>query len=884
MDTHRPLNIVHLSDYAPPAYLVDSIELTFDLDPQQTRVRAKSFLRRNPAAGNDAAPLELDGEGLTLDLIQVDGIDLPPDRYTVGSERLVIKDVPGEFELIIETSVCPSENKSLEGLYLTSMRFCTQCEAEGFRRITYFLDRPDVLARYRVELRAEKEKFPTLLSNGNCIAKKDLDGGRHSAVWEDPFPKPSYLFALVAGDLERLTRSYETASQKAVSLNLYVEHGKKNRASFALDSLERAMVWDEKTYGLEYDLDEFNIVAVSDFNMGAMENKSLNIFNEKYILADPETATDVDYEWIEAIVAHEYFHNWTGNRVTCRDWFQLSLKEGLTVFREQQFSADMRSAAVKRIEDVSVLRATQFLEDNGPLAHPVRPESYSEINNFYTHTVYEKGAEVVRMIHTIAGEEAFRRGMDLYFERHDGQAVTCEDFVQAMTDASGYQFDQFMLWYKQAGTPVIQAQGQFDAETGTYILELKQKNRRQHDGQKQNPFSIPLQVGFIDGDNGPVETDIIGKTIGQQLTHTLMIENETTEVCFSGFQTDGSVPLISLNRGFSAPVIVEIERTHEDLGSLIAHDPDSFVRWDSMQELTIELLLGEISGERNEASLSAYEKVIPEIISRAKVNPAETALMLSLPNEAVISDRLDVIDPIAIFEARQWLYRQVLEKNQSSISTLFDTFKVGGPYTPSADDGGKRALSNKALQFLVHARSGEGIRSAFAHYEMASDMTNRWAALLCLNDLECDQRSDAMAYFHERYAEDPLVLDKWFSLEAMSARPGTLPRVQNLLNHPKYDQKNPNRIRALIGTFALKNATAFHDQSGSGYSFVADQIIEIDAFNPQVAARLAGSFQKWKRFDKPRQALMQDELVRMSRHKNASKDLLEIVSKSLDVD
>jgi aminopeptidase N len=883
LSTHSDtLNVVYLSDYAPPAFLIDTIDLCFDLDPDITKVKATSTFRRNPDSDAASEDLTLNGEHQDLIAIHLDGTALNPDRYTVQSDGLTLHKVPESFQLSIETSVSPKQNKALEGLYLSSERFCTQCEAEGFRRITYFMDRPDVLARYRVELRADKDKFPVLLSNGNKVSEGNLEGGRHFAVWEDPFPKPSYLFALVAGDLGCLSQTFETASQKTVALNLFVEHGKEDKAQYALESLKRAMRWDEEVYGLEYDLDEFNIVAVSDFNMGAMENKSLNIFNDKYILADPETATDTDYELIEAIVAHEYFHNWTGNRITCRDWFQLSLKEGLTVFRDQQFSADMRSPGVKRIEDVNVLRATQFVEDEGPLAHPVRPDRYSEINNFYTHTVYEKGAEVVRMIYSILGADAFYRGMDLYVERHDGQAVTCEDFVQAMSDASGMALDQFMLWYEHAGTPIVTVSGAYDAEARRYSLKLKQRNRRHTEDKVHLPFSIPVSLGFVDGDQGALACHQEGVAEEASATHTVMLNNEEADFCFNGFPEGAASPLVSVNRGFCAPIIVEMDRRPEDLAVLVSHDPDPFIRWDAMQELTLRVLLGKISATVEPPTVHAFEHAFSQVIAGAAADPAETASMLAAPSYSVISDRMDVIDPHRIHNAQQWLFRTCSETNKTELLDLYNQFQVDGPYAPNATDSGKRSLSNAALKYLVYDQSGDGITLAGEQFNQSNNMTNRWSALVALNDFDCDHRLMALTDFYERYAEDPLVLDKWFSLEATAALPKVLERVRNLLEHPKYDRTNPNRIRSLIGSFAAKNPTAFHSPDGAGYRFVADHIIDIDGFNPQVAARLAGSFQTWTRYDEKQKGLMQANLKRVLSHAGISKDVTEIVKKSLD--
>ena len=875
------LHPIYLADYEPPPFLIESVDLTFDLDPIRTRVTVKSIITRNPKSSDTTHSLSLDGDGLVLDRVLIDGQFVPQSRVELKDDKLIIDQVHDRFELVISTDLNPTENDALEGLYMTNGRFCTQCEAEGFRRITYFIDRPDVLSRYCVELRAEREKYPVLLSNGNLIDKGSLDDGRHYCIWDDPFPKPCYLFALVAGELACVENTYTTASNRSVSLSIYVEPGKEPRATYAMDSLMRAMAWDEHVYGLEYDLDEFNIVAVSDFNMGAMENKSLNIFNDKFILAEPDTATDSDYAWIESVVAHEYFHNWTGNRVTCRDWFQLSLKEGLTVFRDQQFSADARSATVQRIEDVRSLRQAQFAEDDGPLAHPVRPHSYAEINNFYTHTVYEKGAEVVRMLHTLLGSETFHRGIDLYIDRHDGQAVTCEDFVNAMTDVSGQSLEQFLLWYSQAGTPIVKIHNTYDEGTGIYTLSLHQSCKATPDQEHKKPFHIPFSVGFIDRESGEIETNLIGEPDTKCITHILSLTEVETEYRFSGFPSHCTAPLVSLNRGFSAPVIVNIDRKPQDLGAIMATDTDPFARWDASQELVLRILMGEIKGRTDDDALSEYFRAMSLVISRAEFDPAAAAQILSLPSETVLSDQMKIIDPDAIFRARHWLTVKFLEKNKSAFEGLFERFNTRSEFKPNAEDAGKRALKNKALEYLVHDSNGQGVERAYDQYLIANNMTDRWAALSCLNDIKCKQRGEAFDSFQTRYANETLVIDKWFAFEAKSALELALQRVKELLTHPNYDRKNPNRIRALVGTFAEGNAVGFHQRSGEGYTFVADQILEIDQFNPQVAARLASAFQKWTRYGEDRKNLMRKELLRMSGEESLSQDVREIVTKTL---
>jgi aminopeptidase N len=880
--TGSDLDIVRLADYAPPDFVVDSVSLTFDLDPASTRVTSELTVRRNPKSDKANIPLTLDGEGLLLEGLWIDGRALNDTEFGVEANSLTISDLPDAFLLKTVTVICPAENKALEGLYLSGGRFCTQCEAEGFRRITYFPDRPDVLSRYRVEIRALKKDFPVLLSNGNRVSAGMLENGRHYAIWEDPFPKPCYLFALVAGDLAHLTRSYKTATGKEVSLSLFVEHGKETRGTFALEALERAMAWDENVYGLEYDLDVYNIVAVSDFNMGAMENKSLNIFNDKYILATPQTATDDDYEWIEAIVAHEYFHNWTGNRVTCRDWFQLSLKEGLTVFREQQFSADMRSPSVKRIKDVSHLRATQFPEDAGPLAHPVRPPSYAEISNFYTHTVYEKGAEVVRMIHTLIGPEAFKAGMKLYFERHDGQAVTCEDFVRAMSDASGTSLEQFFWWYERAGTPAITVSREYNVSERTYKLTISQQSPNASAIGEGSPFVIPLRLGFVENNLGALKTATHESSNELKDSHLLFISRRNETYSFHGFPEGAKRPVATLNHGFAAPVIIHNDLTLEDLKVTCVHGIDSFVRWDCLQEIMLRTVLNSIKGHDTDDSCDALRECISGVIDRSYEDPAEVALMMSLPSDAIIESRFEIIDPEAIFRARMWLQNWIVDAFRERLDGLFNDFLSHEPYSPEGKQVGRRDLCNTALAFLVHAEDGSGRQAAHEHYFRANNLTDRWAALRALNPFNCREREEVMTDFHDRSYDESLVLDKWFSLEAECPRTDAIEHVKKLMEHKKFDASNPNRIRATLGAFAARNPIGFHKQDGSGYKFLTSQILRIDSFNPQVAARLAASFQRWRRYGDERRSLMKSELETIRDHAGTSKDVAEIVTKSLE--
>ena len=876
------LETIRLADYTPPDYLVDTVSLTFDLDPESTRVSCELAVRRNPTRNKGNAPLRLDGEDLTLDGLWVNGHALKETEFVAKPDSLTISDPPPSFLLRTETTLCPKTNKALEGLYLSGGRFCTQCEAEGFRRITFFPDRPDVLSRYRVEIRALKTEYPVLLSNGNKVDAGEMGDGRHFAIWEDPFPKPCYLFALVAGDLAKLSRTFRTRSGRDVSLSLYLEHGKESRGAFALESLERAMLWDEREYGLEYDLNVYNIVAVSDFNMGAMENKSLNIFNDKYVLADPQTATDDDYEWIEAIVAHEYFHNWTGNRVTCRDWFQLSLKEGLTVFREQQYSADRRSAAVKRIKDVSHLRSLQFPEDSGPLAHPVRPPTYAEISNFYTYTVYEKGAELVRMIHTIVGPAAFKEGMALYFSRHDGQAVTCEDFVQAMSDASSVPLDQFFEWYERAGTPQVAIKGEYDRNSRCYTLTLTQKPAEDSATKILRPLVIPIRLGFVDENLGPIETDILENAEARQDSHLIINRNWEETYVFYGFPDSAQNPILTLNHGFTAPINIQTDLTLKDLTVTCLYGTDPFVRWDCLQELMLRSILDRIAGNNSNDTHSALLECLDKVIVHSEEDPEAAAMMISLPSDTIIENKLEGVDPEAVFHARMGLHNWIATAFKNQLRSLSSNLLVTTPYSPIGRQVGLRALYNTALTYLARLEDGSGRQIARDHYFGANNLTDRWAALQALNPVQCSERAETISDFHDRYYNDTLVLDKWFTLEAECPRDDAIEHIKKLMEHEKFDASNPNRIRASLGVFATKNTVGFHKKDGSGYRFLTKQILRIDSFNPQVAARLAASFQRWRRYDGKRRSLIKSELETIKDHAGISKDVAEIVIKSLD--
>jgi aminopeptidase N len=883
-DTAQP---IRLKDYRPPDWLVETVTLDFSLHPTQTKVRATLALKPNPDAA--AAPLVLDGDGLTLTSLKLDGVVLPGENYAATSDSLTIAQPPsGPFTLEIETLVDPTANTQLSGLFCTSNTFCTQCEPEGFRRITYFPDRPDVMAIYTTRIEADKAQTPVLVSNGNLIESGDLPGGRHYAIWNDPHPKPSYLFALVGGKLAHIEDHFRTSSGRDVTLRIFVEPGKQDRCSYAMDSLKRSMKWDEQAFGREYDLDIFMIVAVSDFNMGAMENKGLNIFNDKYVLATPETATDSDYAGIEAVIAHEYFHNWTGDRITCRDWFQLCLKEGLTVFRDQEFTSDMRSRAVKRISDVRNLRAAQFIEDSGPLAHSVRPETYKEINNFYTSTVYEKGSEVVRMMQTMLGREKFRAGMDLYFARHDGHAATVEQFIQCFADASGRDMTQFMRWYNQAGTPEVTVAGRFDAARKTYTLDVKQSIPPTPGQPSKEPMVIPLALGLV-GKDGRDLTLTSEKTV----EHGVLVLHEPSQtVEFTGITER---PVLSINRGFSAPIKLVTDLDTGDLEFLAAHDSDAFNRWQALQTAATRLLIGNVAALRAGKAASSDEGLIgalAAILRDTKLEPAFIALTLVPPGEGDIAREIGRdIDPDAIHRARNALRAEIGTRLGPALVEIYQRMAVSGHYSPDAASAGRRALRNVALDLLAASGAPDGIGRAVMQYENADNMTDRFSALstLCFNISPenekqplnpAPERKQALADFYQRYAGDPLVIDKWFSLQAMIPQWQTLSSVVALSAHPDFSTSNPNRVRSLIGAFA-GNPTQFNRADGSGYHFVAQMILEIDPKNPQLAARLATAFRTWRTMDAQRRAVAQQALNEIKAAPNLSRDLADIVERAL---
>jgi aminopeptidase N len=877
-----PPQPVRLAGYRPPAFLIDTVELIFELEDGDTRVKSRLRIRRNPDSSDPAAPLHLDGEELTLVSLALDGEPLGANRYHSSAEGgLTLADVPDAFTLDVEARIAPDRNTQLSGLYMSGGNFCTQCEPEGFRRITYFIDRPDVMARYTTTIIADKMRFPVLLSNGNPAAAGDSGDGRHWAKWVDPHTKPSYLFALVAGDLIPVRDRFTTRSGKEVALAIWVRRGDEDKCGHAMASLKKAMRWDEEVFGLEYDLDVFNIVAVSDFNMGAMENKSLNIFNTRYVLAKPETATDTDYQNIEAVIAHEYFHNWTGNRVTCRDWFQLSLKEGLTVFRDQEFSADQGSRAVRRIAEVRTLRAIQFPEDDGPLAHPVRPESYLRIDNFYTPTVYNKGAELVRMIHTLLGKEGFRRGMDLYIRRHDNHAVTIEDFVAAMQDASGVDLGQFKRWYEQAGTPEIAIDDLWDAATGSYELVAEQRVPPTPGQPEKSPMLIPLAMGLIGPDGAELPIQLEGEAERRAGTRVIAVAEPRQRFRFVDVSAR---PVPSLLRNFSAPVKLK-DVPLDRLKFLAVNDTEPFARWEAGQQAATAVLLDLIAAhQRGEAPAPLDPDIVAAMqrtLADAERDPAFAAEALNLPSESFLADQLPVVDVDAIHAVRESARAALGEALAGEFETAYRQYADPGPYRIDAASIGRRALRNACLAYLAAADPANGAAFALAQFEAGRNMTDVLAALTVLADLDRPEREAAFARFYETWSHDDLVIDKWFALQARSSLPETPERVRELTRHPAFERKNPNRVRALVGTFAQGNQLRFHDAGGAGYTLLADEVIALDPLNPTTAARLVQPLGSWRRHGAARQALMRRELERVLGVQGLSKNTYEMVSKSL---
>jgi len=888
---------IHLRDYTPPAFRVETVALEVDVRDGQVTVRATLRLERNAAHPGAEGPLVLDGDDLELLSASVDGRTLEPSEYRVDGHHLTIARVPAAFSLETVVRFDPWKNTQLEGLYATKAGLVTQCEAEGFRRITYFVDRPDVMARYAVTLCADKQRFPRLLANGNLVEQGEgvpagwfVEGpaaGVHWARWEDPFPKPSYLFAMVAANLDLLEDHFVTRSGKRALLQVYVEPGKLDQASFAMNCLKRCMAWDEHAFGLELDLERFMIVAVSDFNAGAMENKGLNIFNTKYILARADTATDWDYYNVDKVVAHEYFHNWTGDRVTCRDWFQLSLKEGLTVYRDQEYSADEYSRPVARIQEVRGLRERQFPEDAGPMAHPVRPDAYAEINNFYTATVYDKGAEVVRMYATILGKEGFRKGMDLYFKRHDGQAVTCDDFRAAMAEANGADFGQFARWYSQAGTPVVHASGEYDARKRTYTLRLRQSCPPTPGQPVKQPFVIPFAVGLVDLDGRDIAIKLQdGKAFGKGdsgSSETVVLAFTEGEQAFV-FAEVGEHPVPSLLRGFSAPVHVRYDYTDAELTHLLAYDSDPFNRWEAGQVMVTRVILAgaeSLRGAREMNIPTALVEAFGRLLTDGSRDPAFAAECLQPPSESYLAECMEVADPDLIHQARLQFMREVADRYRTRFEGAFRHFTVPGPYAPTAAAMGRRALRNAALAYVTTVDDATARALAFLELRRAENMTDAMAALAALANSAGAERERALSMFYEKWKDEALVVDKWFRIQATSWLPGTLERVQALTAHPAFDLRNPNRARALLHAFALDNPLHFHAADGSGYRWVAEQVIAMDRLNPQVASRLARAFDRWRKYDSGRQAHAQAALESIRSAPGLSGNVGEVVGRAL---
>ena len=865
---------VRLADYVPPAFLVDEVELDVRLAPTAAKVRSRLHLRRNPKG---SGPLFLNGEGLKPLGFKLDGRLLEPGDYALTEQGLTLQGAPDAFVFESEVEIDPQANTLLEGLYMSGGRFCTQCEAEGFRRITFFPDRPDVLAKYTVRIEADRA-FPRLLANGNRVEQGELEGGRHYAVWRDPFPKPSYLFAMVAGELDELADSFTTVSGRKIDLCIYVDPGQSPRAVYAMDALKRSMRWDEEAYGREYDLDLFMIVAVRDFNFGAMENKGLNIFNSSLLLADPATATDLDYERIESVIAHEYFHNWTGNRVTCRDWFQLCVKEGLTVFRDQGFSADQRGEAVQRIKDVKALRARQFPEDAGPLAHPVRPDAYVEINNFYTATVYEKGSELIRMLKTLLGAETFRRGMDLYFETFDGQAVTVEDFLSSFARASGRDLSSFFRWYGQAGTPEIRIESEWDEAVGVLALRLSQTTAPTPGQPDKASLVFPIRLGLLDEEGRPQAFRAPGD---DQPVHetVLVLDQGEAEVRLEGVER---APVISALRGFSAPVKLSTDAPSEHRFVRLAGDPDLFNRWEAGQSLARDLILARACGQPDAEGERAFARALGRAVSDQSVDRAFKALLLLPPGEQDLALAMRPADPQAIHEAREALRRTVAEELRASLEALHEELESQDGFSPDAGSAGRRALRNAALELLAATRAPEDAARAGRHFEAAGNMTDAMAALNALVFIGGPASEQALAAFYARWRHEPLVVDKWFSAQARSAGPDAVGRVIGLTLHPAYDLKTPNRMRALVQTFSQGNPARFHDPSGQGYRFLADQILAVDKVNPTTAARLVEPLGGWRRYKPELGVLMRKELERILATPGVSRNVVELAAKALE--
>jgi aminopeptidase N len=871
---------IYLADYKKPNYFIEQTKLHFDLFEDKALVTSELSLVRNTE--NNDNSLQLNGDELELLSVAVNGVVFSSDQYQVTDEYLVLTDLPDKFTLKIETKIKPQENTALEGLYKSSKMFCTQCEAEGFRRITYYLDRPDVMSVFETTIIADQEKYPVLLSNGNLTSEEVLTDGRHKSVWQDPHKKPCYLFALVAGDLEHIEDSFKTMSGTDVTLRIYVESQNINKCDYAMDALKRSMKWDEETYGREYDLNIFNIVAVDDFNMGAMENKSLNIFNSSCVLANPETATDATFQRIESIVAHEYFHNWSGNRVTCRDWFQLSLKEGFTVFRDGEFSSDMGSRSVKRIEDATLLRTAQFAEDAGPMAHAIRPASFIEISNFYTLTIYEKGCEVVGMIHNLLGKQDFRKGSDLYFDRHDGQAVTTEDFVKAMEDASGKDLTQFRNWYSQAGTPAVVVSDNYNSATQQYALTFKQSCRVTAETIDKKPYHIPIEIGLLLSSGKDAKLTCISGNDFNPLTGVVGLKASEETFVFSDIKEK---PVPSLLRGFSAPVKLSYPYSRDELLFLMANDSDGFNRWDAGQALATDIILQltkDIS-EGQELVLDArLVAVYKGFLANHDLDNAVIAKMLTLPSLAFLLEQQDAADVHLLYTARQFVKNTLASQLHQDFYARYQQSLDNGPYEPKFDAMAKRSLKNLCLQYMLFSGEEEYVSLAKSQYDNADNMTDQSGALSALVESQFkEQASSYLDAFYNQWKHDSLVVNLWFSMQACSDQIEGIQDIDKLLKHDAYDIKNPNKVRSVVGAFAGQNLRHFHQKNGDGYNWLADQIIVLDGLNPQIASRLVGPLTKWKRISVGSGQLMQNALKKIANSDNLSKDVYEVVSKSL---
>lgn len=871
----------YLKDYQVPSYLIDEIELKVDLHDDFTRVTSHMRVRHNRLSQNKSKELLLNGEELTLESIKLNAETLPESEYKVTDQGLILFGLPDNFELDITTIIHPEKNTALSGLYRSSKTYCTQCEAEGFRRITYFMDHPDILARYTTTITADAAHYPYLLSNGNLVGSGKLENGRHWAKWEDPFKKPSYLFALVAGDFDLLEDTFVTQSGRDIQLRIYVEKGYGDQAHHAMYSVKEAMRWDEKAYGREYDLDIYMIVAIGDFNMGAMENKGLNIFNTKYVLAKPETATDDDYIHILSVVGHEYFHNWSGNRVTCRDWFQLSLKEGLTIFRDQSFTEDLLSRAVMRIRDVIALRESQFPEDAGPLAHAVRPDSYMEINNFYTATVYNKGAEVLRMLQTILGKALFRKGMDLYFARHDGQAVTIEDYVKTMEDVSGIDLAQFRLWYSQAGTPIVKVEDDYDATQKIYTLTLTQTCPPTPGQTEKLPLHIPIKMGLLNQQGQEIALEINDEPVENEKVLHLTKSSQVFQ-----FKNVSSRPIPSLLRNFSAPVKLHYAYSSADLQFLFKHDKDAFNRWEAGQQYAVRLFLNLIRNHQQGESLQLpqeFTDMFAHVLQHDQQDKFLLAEMLTLPSEKYIGEQMDVVDVDAIHAAREFVTTKMAETLESVfLETYRANHDASGAYEFNMDAVGKRQLKNRCLAYLTQLKAHADISMQQFEAALKTNMTDTQTALVTLANLDSPLREKALNQFYATWKQDALVVDKWFAIQAATKLPMALQQVKKLMRHEAFDIKNPNKVYALVGTFSHRNAVHFHAENGEGYAFLRETVQQLDKLNPQIAARMVKPLTTLNRYDKERQALMREQLELLLQDTKISRDLYELVKKSLE--